>query len=329
MPWDQVWVGHSAIVGEVREGDVVVRILLSYSEIGISAVPEHQTYHCGQFDAAPVTAVAKRMRNLAKQAAALNQKIAKKDYPWKTALIAISPGGNSSFRIADNKGLAILKKEDNWEKALAHEASHGIFGFHMGEGIVGGAPDVFAQQVAELFVQLQGTTEVSRPTGLFDPANPPPLTDNGETTTKPAGLIMVDDILWSGTEGHPWDNADEFFASAHGAFQDRKLFNKIVAHYGKADKKIPPLAKKLATLLGKVGKPKELAKLKAPKDRTAIDPELGRISPKDYNPGADPVLNFVVDPSTLPGPPSPPACPANKPSGVQSPATGAQPEGAK
>ena len=64
--------------------------------------------------------------------------------------------------------------------------------------------------------------------------------------------------------GHPWDTVDEFFASAHGAYQQKPLFEKIVAHYGKADKKIPPLAKKLFALLAKVGDPKALAALKTP-----------------------------------------------------------------
>jgi len=47
---------------------------------------------------------------------------------------------------------------------------------------------------------------------------------------------MVMDELWTGGGGHPWDTVDEFFASAHGAYQQKSLFEKIVAHYGKADK---------------------------------------------------------------------------------------------
>ena len=90
---------------------------------------------------------------------------------------------------------------------------------------------------------------------------------------------MVMDELWTGDGGHPWDTVDEFFASAHGAYQQKPLFEKIVAHYGKADKKIPPLAKKLFALLAKVGDPKALVAIKTPADTIAIDAELQRIPP--------------------------------------------------
>ena len=124
---------------------------------------------------------------------------------------------------------------------------------------------------------------------------------------------MVMDELWTGSGGHPWDTVDEFFASAHGAYQQKPLFEKIVAHYGKADKKIPPLAKKLFALLAKVGDPKALAALKTPADTTAINAELQRIPPTPAV--VDPVTDLLVNPDTLPGP-STILCPGAKPSGT-------------
>ena len=121
---------------------------------------------------------------------------------------------------------------------------------------------------------------------------------------------MVMDELWTGRGGHPWDTVDEFFASAHGAFQQKPLFEKIVAHYGKADKKIPPLAKKLFELLAKVGDPKALADLKTPADTKAIDAELKGIQPTPAVTNA--ITDLLVNPDTLPGP-STIVCPA-KPS---------------
>lgn len=312
-PWDQVWIGGGQIIGEVTEGGVAARIILSYPDIGIITAPESQTYHCGKHDPAPIPTLVPRMRKAAKQAAALNSKIPEKNYPLKTAVIAISPGANSAFREAGGKGVLVVKQEESWEGIIAHEGSHGIFSFHLGEQVKLGAPDALAKGFAELFLELKNTAAVSIPTGIFDPKHPPPLKDDGKTTTQPAGLVMVMDELWTGGGGHPWDTVDEFFASAHGAYQQKPLFKKIVAHYGKADKKIPPLAKKLFALLAKVGDPKALAALKTPADTTAINAELQRIPPTPAV--VDPVTDLLVNPDTLRGP-STILCPGAKPSGT-------------
>ena len=90
-PWDQVWIGDREIIGEVTEGGVAARIILSYADIRIITAPESQTYHCGKHDPAPIPTLVSRMRKAAKQAAALNSKIPEKNYPLKTAVIAILP----------------------------------------------------------------------------------------------------------------------------------------------------------------------------------------------------------------------------------------------
>ncbi len=311
-PWDRVWIGGGQIIGEVNEEGVAVRIILSYADIGITTGPEAQTYHCGKHDPKPIPALVARMRKAAKQAAVLNRQIPEKDYPLKTALIAIYPHANSGFREAGGKGLLVVKQEDSWEETIAHEGSHGIFAFHLGEHVTSGAPDALAKRFAALFLQLKNTAAVSRPTGVFDPAHPPPLKDDGSSTTQPAGLVMVTDELWAGSGGHPWDTVDEFFASAHGAYQQKRpLLEKIVAYYGKADKKIPPLAKELFALLGSVDDPKALASLKAPADPKAADAELQRIVPTPT--ATESLTSLLVSPDTLPGP-STILCPAAKPS---------------
>ena len=168
-PWDQVWIGGGQIIGEVTEGGVAARIILSYTDIGIIIAPESQTYHCGKHDPAPIPTLAPRMRKAAKQAAALNSKIPEKNYPLKTAVIAISPGANSAFREAGGKGVLVVKQEESWEGIIAHEGSHGIFSFHLGEQVKLGAPDALAKGFAELFLELKNTAAVSIPTGIFDP----------------------------------------------------------------------------------------------------------------------------------------------------------------
>ncbi|HEX6747540.1 MAG TPA: hypothetical protein VF092_09655 [Longimicrobium sp.] len=315
-PWDRVWIGDNEIIGEVTEGGVAARIRLTYSDIGITTAPESQTYHCGKHDPAPIPALVKRMRGAAKQAAALNAKIPLGTYALKTSVIAISKGANSSFRVFGGQGVLVIKEEDSWEGTIAHEGSHGIFSFHMGDRIKGGAPDLLAQGVAELFLELEQTTPVSMPTAPFDAKHLPPLKDDGITVTKPAGLLMVMDTLWAGGGGHPWENADEFFASAYGMYQQKSLFDRIVAHYGKADAKIPPLAKKLSALLAKVGDPKALAGLKAPANTKAVDAELKRIQPTPgITAGLDFFVDLLLDPTRLRGPTTI-SCPGAKPAGT-------------
>ena len=314
-PWDRVWIGGGKIIGEVTEGGVAARITLSYTDIGITTAPEYQTYHCGKHDLAPIPTLVPQMRKAAKQAAALTSKIPEKNYPLKTAVIAIAPGANSAFRQSGGKGVLVVKQEDNWEGVIAHEGSHGIFAFHLGEKVKTGAPDALAKAFAELFLELKNTAPVSIPTGIFGPKNLPPLKDNGKTTTQPAGLVMVMDELWDGRGGHPWDTVDEFFTSAYGGYQQKPLFEKIVAHYGKADKRIPALAKKLFALLATVGDPKAIAALKTPADTTAIDAELQRVAPTPEV--TDHVILELVNPDTLPGP-SNILCPGAKPSGTGS-----------
>lgn len=316
-PWDRVFVGHTHIIGEVTEGGVVARILLSYKDIGITRAPEPQTYHCGKHDPAPIPTLVARMRKAAKQAADLNSKIPS-NFPLRTAVIAIHKGANSAFREAGGQGVIVVKQEEPWEGTIAHEGSHGIFAFHLGERVTPGVvPDPLAQGIAELFIELTNTTAVSMPTREFDPKRLPPLKDDGKTATKPAGIVMVMDILWAGkgsSDGHPWDTADEFFASAFGAFQhDRPLFMKIVAHYGKADTKIPPLAQKLFALLAKVGDPMALATLLPPAKSPAIDAELKRVKPTTPIVAAtDADSELLVNPNTLPGPAAI-SCPGAKP----------------
>ena len=302
-PWDQVWIGDNEIIGEVVQGGVSARIRLTYKDIGITTAPESQTYHCGKHDPKPIPALVARMRKAARLAAALNDKITDKSYALRTSVIAISTGANSAFRVVGGKGVLVVKQEDSWEGTIAHEGSHGIFAFHLGDRVKGGSPDLLARGIAELFLELKNTTPVSIPTAPFGPKHLPPLKDDGKTTTQPAGLVMVTDTLWAGGGGHPWDNADEFFASAHGAFQQRALFDKIVRHYGKADAKIPPLAKRLAALLASVGDPKAVAGLKPPADAKAVDAELQRIQPTpEITAGLDAAVDLLLDPTTLRGP---------------------------
>jgi len=321
-PWDQVWIGYTHIIGEVTEEGVAARLLVSYKDIGITRDPGSRAYHCGRHDRDPIPKLVARLRKAAKQAAALNAKIPQKDYALKTAVIAVYKGANSAFRVAGGLGVLVVKEEDSWEGTIAHEGSHGIFSFHLGEGVTNGSPDALAKGIGELYLELKNTIAVSIPTHRFDRKRPP-LKDDGKTSVQPAGLLMVMDTLWTaraGLEGgHPWETADEFFASAYGAYQNRSLFDKIVRHYGQADPSIPALAQRLATLLDTVGDAQAVAALPAPKNGPAADAALARVKKTPEIAGFDGAAMQMVTPSTMPGPETI-SCPAAKPARPARPA---------
>lgn len=272
-PWNQVFIGNAGIIGEIEDSGVRVRIFFSYKEIGITKSPESQTYHCAPtHEPKPIPETVTRMHKLARQAAGLNAKILQSS-ARKITLVVLDRDANSSFRVNDTKGtgdgqgVLIVNSKDSWEDVVAHEASHAIFAGDLGEPDPAGKPDVFAKKIAELFVELKETAQVSIPTRPFGEFLPP-LRVDASGTAEPAGLVMVLDTLWADRKalpgGHPWDTPDEFFASAFGMFQNRALFDRIVNHYAKADAKISALAGQLSNLLSMVGNAPALKTLGAP-----------------------------------------------------------------
>lgn len=327
-PWNQVFLGYTHAIGEVEAGGVIARILLSYKDLGITRAPEPRTYHCGKHPSKPdLKKLAERMRKGAQLAADLNGRMPS-TFPLKTAVVAISKGANSAFRQSGGKGVIVVKEEEPWEDTIAHEGSHGIFALHRGDPNTPPVPDRMAKLISETFLELSNTAPVSTPTGPFDPRRPPPLKDDGSTVARPAGIVMVTDILWAArgsSLGHPWDNSDEFFASAYGGFHHaRPLFNKILAHYGKADPRIPPLTQKLLFLLTFAGIPMFARFLRLPTDPKAVDAELGRIHPtEELDPGTAMDSVRLVDPTMLPGP-AVITCPGAKPAPAPTPALEAE-----
>ncbi|MEA2704321.1 MAG: hypothetical protein QOD63_2266, partial [Actinomycetota bacterium] len=168
-------------------------------------------------------------------------------------------------------------------------------------------PSGIALRFADLYQRLSTTPQVDEPSSKFDPENPPPVKATGQKT-QPAGLVMVTDMLWAGSGGHPWDGIDEFFASALGGFlHNPKLLGQIAAHYVKGvGGNLGDLCKELFVLLGQVakggaGKAAPLADSRA----TAAAKALAAIgSVPDWSQKQIPLLQ----PDTLPGP-NKPTCP--------------------
>lgn len=250
---------------------MIARVLLTYKDIGIVSGSAPATYHCGPHPSSLLDrSAAADLRKAAKLAAALNQKIPAGS-PTRITMVLVHQGANSGFRMSGNDGVLVVKMEDRpWEQVVAHEGSHAIFAFHLGEKMTNattdqlaqGTPDEVAIEVGRIFLEMQSTAQVPIPDKHFDKGAPP--LSSPRAITRPAGFVMVMDTLWSGTAGgHPWDTVDEFFASAFGAFQQKKLFDKIVRHYASADSRIPVLAERLTDLFAMLGDPKAEATLKA------------------------------------------------------------------
>jgi hypothetical protein len=304
-PWTRVWIGHPGLVGEVVQSEVTVRVFKTYEELGVSSerTSESVAYACGTHQTATITAQAKRMKAIADQAAKLNAKLPAGVAQRIAMVVIFGDASSAGYRTHQGRGLMVLDEESvdkgTYADTLAHEGAHAIFEFHAtagGRNAAARVPDPLALRVADIFARLASTKLVPGPTGKFDPKAPPPVKDGAQH----AGHVMVSDTLWAGTGGHPWSDADEFFASAYGGFlRAPALLKASIAFYAKVDPKIAPLAKELLELLGKVGKPKELGTLKRPPKPAAGEQELARVSaPPELRSGGP----WLLDPSTMPGP---------------------------
>ena len=309
-PWTNVWIGNAGIVGEVVEAGISVRILEPYEELGIDKGPEYQAYECGPHDPPPIPAHVKKMRDVARKTAAVNAKIPG-GATQKVARVAIfGDAAENAYRIAFGEGVIVLARTDfdagTYADTIAHEGSHAIFEHH---SVVGSkdekarVPDALALRVADLFDRLQETKAVPIPGARFESARPPALEVGERDEARPAGVIMVMDVLWSGEGGHPWGSVDEFFASAYGAYlQNPKIMRSSIDHYAKKDPSIKALGAELLKLLATVGDPRAAGKLQAPKEPKAAEGRLGAVG-ETPDITEDPTQRgWVVNPAKMPGP---------------------------
>jgi hypothetical protein len=264
--WNQVWIGRSAILGEVVDSGITVRIYKTYGELGIRQEPGDQAYACGQYDKALLQKIINKMRRIARKVAYLSKKALKGQQLQPKLVLIASGGAASGYRLSNGKGVIVLNLKDFHSKRYldftAHEMAHAIFASHSQEYKLRSqrVPDAIALHIAELYLQLRDTTKVPKPSKKFTLQKPSLKVD--KISGRPAGLVMVTDMLWSGKGGHPWNGIDEFFASAYAGFlQAPKLLRRIVRHYQKIDPKIKPLANKLFSILKVIGQANKLKKL--------------------------------------------------------------------
>lgn len=323
-PWDEVYIGNSAIIGELTHGDLVLRIKMDYSEFKVEDILKYNkdldmdliekksatVYHCGKHPNINIVNKVKKLRVVLSKVEQLNNKIPAKS-TFKIKYVFVAANVSERFRTANNKGMLLLSSnalDTGMVDAAAHEASHGIFEHHATAGDADPAkrvPDNLALQVADIFVKLRNTKAAALPQTKFNPKSPPPY-ESTDSTSQPAGIIPVHDTVWSGEGGHPWSDIDEFFASAFAAFtQDPKLLDKIIDYYNKRDPSIRPLYIQLFSLFKNIGNAKSLASVVAPSDKKAAETMIGRTSePPDYTDTARRLISDqdFFDPTLLVGP---------------------------
>jgi hypothetical protein len=315
-PWGRVWVGHGRIIGEIVAGGVTVRIMRSLAELGFKETYKHDAkldldvvdrpaetaFFCGKASRREDSTVA-TMKQMAAAAAAVNA--ANPSTALQATSIVI---GNeaSGYRLRNGAGVIAVEAAefDRGEgvSTVSHEASHGVF---EGQAVAAaGKPSAVALRVADLFLRLSATPLVAQPGSRFDPRKPPKIKVDG-AATQPAGLVMVTDMLWAGSGGHPWENVDEFFASALGGYLHApKVMGQIADYYVKqVGGDLGKLRTKLFALLAEAAKG-SAGKVSALADATAAAKLFdARAKVPDWSQKAIELL----DPNTLQGP-SKPAC---------------------
>jgi hypothetical protein len=175
-----------------------------------------------------------------------------------TCIIAVP----TTTRFAHWQGTPVLMLEpkDVNLATAAHEMGHAVFHYLKGraaskEKDAGGAGN-FRLMIGDIYARLSTTKEYTF-----------------QEKTIPAGLWIADpsQVSPGSPSEHPWQDPDEFFASAKAAFQvDRKGFEASIARFTKHDPAVAQPAKELMALLEQfLGKTRLPAKPSLSKERTA------------------------------------------------------------
>jgi hypothetical protein len=226
---------------------------------------------------------------LATQVAADNAAI--KDSARKVTTCFITPA-TTRFAYWGKAAVLMLDPADADVPTVAHEMGHAVLDAMMQAGGPAGAKSATTSvpaRAADLYLRLEQTK----------PAN---------DSTVPVGLMMVDpSALKAGAKSeHPWENADEFFASAKAAYQtNKKALLTSIKKATAVDPAVGPPAKELLALLdavfGKGGLPTDALS----KDRAAAaGTELKRVKSASQildSVGIYPQLGWLLDPAGRPG----------------------------
>lgn len=199
------------------------------------------------------------------------------------------------FALWEGKPVLMLDPTEARRQTAAHEMGHAIF-YYLEKRAESKEADAaragnFRLKIADIYARLANTKEATV----------------GEDVIA-AGLWIADPSQWSpgSAKEHPWQDADEFFASAKAAFQiNRKGFEKTIARFKKIDPAVGPPAKELIALLDAFFTKGDLPSKGLPEARaTAARKELERISgvsKVEDTAGTSPLLYWLIHPEKRPG----------------------------
>jgi hypothetical protein len=291
-PWQDVWVGGNAqgVVFEVMRNGIPVRVLRKYKQLGIK---DWRTLVCEHNAWPDPPDLRPRMEAAAAAVATQNPRVLPESAAAHRVSLVVFADADTAYYTYNGHGAIVFRVDFNpgdYSDAVVHELSHALLEFHRvgaTPGSENAAPDEVLLAVESLYEELAKTTNVPIPTEKFDPKKPPPF--EGGAEQKPAGLVMFSDMLWSGSGGHPWDDAHELYASAYaGNLQAPKVLKEIIAHYQKADPAIAPLAEKMFEILAKGA------------TREAGDAAGTHVSPiKDLIAGTTAEIGWAAKPETM------------------------------
>jgi hypothetical protein len=200
------------------------------------------------------TSARKAIPAIAKQVAAGNNRI--RDEARRVKLCLIVPT-TTRFALLNGDPVLMLDPPNADAATAAHEMGHAIFHALEEMGSSGSkqaaGASAFRLRIADIYLRLSDTKEHT-------------IGDQ----THPAGLWIADPSQWagSGEHEHPWDDPDEFFASAREAWQMNQAgFMKAIARLTKVDPKVKQPATELVGLLKEFLNKNRLRDTKLPKQR--------------------------------------------------------------
>jgi hypothetical protein len=237
------------------------------------------------------TAIRAAIPAIGKQVAADNARIKDPSSRVTICIIAIT---TTRFAHWNGKPVLALDPHDVNVETAAHEMGHAIFNAlriqSESKSKDAAKAGNFRLTVADIYARLSATKE---------------FTEGNEA--HPAGLWIADPSQWApgSASEHPWQDPDEFFASAKAASQiNRKGFESAIARFKKVDPKVEAPAKELLALLDAFFKKGELPSKGVPTARAATaKQELGRetgVSKVEDTIMSDTPLDWLLNPASRP-----------------------------
>jgi hypothetical protein len=201
------------------------------------------------------------LKAMAKEVNAANALIA--DPAQKISQVAIGTGLTTRMATYDNKPMLVIDRQYATAATVSHESGHAVL-----EAARLAKNDDVMLRTADIYNRLMATKSVT-------------VGPKGDEMTEPAGILPFDPSQWSkgGSSEHPWQNADEFFASALSAYRtDRTALVAAIAKFEKLDPAGAAPAKEMLAMFDELSSGKAVTppKLSAAA-RKAAQAEVARI----------------------------------------------------